>query len=399
MTTVITGLGLVSPVGDDPETYWNGLLAAHSAPAPAADRPGMPDGAHAYRVPDRAGAPEPGTAADSAADPGSRYLRLARTAALQALRDAGLERRPDGAQTTTAGLFLGTGTGDGEPAEAVRDGRRTQSGGSWWPYRGAALLADELDFTGPVQTVSTACSSGAYAIALAAHAVATGAVDVALAGGAEVVSRPALAAFMRLGAVDPVHCRPFDTDRAGTVYGEGAAFVVVESARHAAARGAAALATVGAGGWSCDGNHLTAPDEDGVQAAYAARDALSRADLEPDDIAAVVCHGTGTPLNDRTESRVLHGLLGPRVTSVPSTAPKSVIGHNGGAAGAFSCLTAVLMVRHSQVPPVANLASADPQCALSVSGDVRPMTPGPVLLNAYAFGGNNISLVVGPVTA
>ncbi|MFD9465155.1 beta-ketoacyl synthase N-terminal-like domain-containing protein [Streptomyces sp. NPDC060027] len=390
MTAVLTGIGLVSPVGDDPAAYWAGLLSADSEPVPVTDRPGMPTGASAYRIPE----PEPG----SAPADGSRYLRLARTAAAQALVDAGI--RPGAMDDgMVAGLFLGTGTGDSEPAEALRDGRRTDEAGAWWPYRSAAGLADEFGFTGPVQTVSTACAAGAYAVALAVHAVAGGRVDVALAGGVETVSRPALASFMRLGAVDPVHCRPFDADRAGTVYGEGAAFVVVETKERAAARGAAPLATVGAGGWSCDGSHLTAPEAGGVQALRAAHDALDRAGFRPEEIEAVVCHGTGTPLNDRTESLVVRELLGPRAATVPVTAPKSVIGHSGGAAGAFSCATAALMVSHRQVPPVANLTRADADCTLAAGTEARPMRPGPVLLNAYAFGGNNISLIIGPVSS
>jgi 3-oxoacyl-[acyl-carrier-protein] synthase II len=390
MTAVLTGLGLVSPVGDDPAAYWAGLLSAGSEPVPVADRPGMPAGARAYRIPE----PEPGSGSTSA--DGSRHLRIARTAAAQALVDAGI--RPgatdDGA---VAGLFLGTGTGDSEPAEELRDGRRTGEAGAWWPYRTAAGLADDFGLTGPVQTVSTACAAGAYAVALAVHAVESGRVDVALAGGVETVSRPALASFMRLGAVDPVHCRPFDADRAGTVYGEGAAFLVVESEERAAARGAEPIATGGAGGWSCDGSHLTAPEANGVQALRAAHDALDRAGFRPEEIAAVVCHGTGTPLNDRTESKVVSELLGHRAATVPVTAPKSVIGHSGGAAGAFSCATAALMIRHRQVPPVANLTRADTDCALAARTEAQPMRPGPVLLNAYAFGGNNISLIIGPV--
>ncbi|MFD4548733.1 beta-ketoacyl-[acyl-carrier-protein] synthase family protein [Streptomyces sp. NPDC058251] len=392
MTAVLTGLGLLSPIGNDPESYWAGLLSAGSAPVPVVDRPGMPTGARAYRV------PEPESEPEAAPADGSRYLRWARTAAAQALRGADI-RHGASDDGVAAGLFLGTGTGDGEPAEALRDGRRTEETGAWWPYGGAAWLADELGFTGPVQTVSTACAAGAYAVALAVHAVTSGRVDVALAGGVETVSRPALAAFMRLGAVDPVHCRPFDADRAGTVYGEGAAFVVVETEERATARGATPLATVGAGGWSCDGSHLTAPEEHGVQAVRAAHDALDRAGFRPEEIAAVVCHGTGTPLNDRTESKVLHELLGRRAATVPVTAPKSVIGHSGGAAGAFSCATAALMVHHRHVPPVANLTRADADCALAAEADAQPMRPGPVLLNAYAFGGNNISLIIGPVSS
>ncbi|MEU4089663.1 beta-ketoacyl-[acyl-carrier-protein] synthase family protein [Streptomyces aureus] len=390
MTAVITGLGLVSPVGDDPAAYWEGLLSAGSGPAPVADRPGMPAGARAYRI------PEPEREPDAVPAYGSLYGRLARTAAAQALVDAGI--RPGATDdAVVAGLFLGTGTGDSEPAEALRDGRGTNEAGAWWPYRSAAGLADEFGFTGPVQTVSTACAAGAYAVALAVHAVESGRVDVALAGGAETVSRPALASFMRLGAVDPVHCRPFDADRAGTVYGEGAAFLVVETEERAAARGAVPIATVGAGGWSCDGSHLTAPEAEGVQALRAAQDALDRAGFRAEDIAAVVCHGTGTPLNDRTETKVMRELLGPRSATVPVTAPKSVIGHSGGAAGAFSCATAALMVRHRNVPPVANLTRADADCSLAASGVPQAMGPGPVLLNAYAFGGNNISLIIGPV--
>ncbi|WP_042373912.1 beta-ketoacyl-[acyl-carrier-protein] synthase family protein [Streptacidiphilus neutrinimicus] len=389
MTLVITGLGMVSPVGEGPEAYWQGLLAGVSAPQPITDRPGIPD-SHAYRV---ARADADGSTRD---DRRPRCLDLARSAVRQALAGAGLGDTRDSA--LHVGLFLGTGTGDGEAAEQVRDGRRSAGTDTWWAYGGAARLGDELELTGPVQTVSTACAAGAYAVALAAQSVLRGEADVALAGGAEVVSRPALAAFLRLGAVDPVHCRPFDAKRQGTVYGEGAAFLVLESAEHARARSARPLATVDAGGWSCDGHHLTAPAADGRQAARAGREALRRAGVLPEQIAAVVCHGTGTPLNDRTESRVMTELLGPRAATTPVTAVKSVLGHSGGAAGAFSCATAALVVAHRRLPPVANLDVRDVECRLAISSSPQPVGSGSVLLNAYAFGGNNISLVIGPVS-
>lgn len=401
---VVTGLGVVSPLGHDLDSFWSGLLAGTARPG-ALSMPGSElDGAATYLVRD-----EPPVAGAAAL---GRATRFALAAARSALADAALTtpgptptdavagpaNGPDGSGTVPLriGVVVGAGTGDGDLMEAHRDGSRPVTGAGWWPFGLAAAVADAVGATGAVLTVSNACAAGGYAVALGAELIADGEADIVLAGGSEAVSRPAMGAFRRLGAVDPVHCRPFDADRAGTVYGEGAAFLVLESAASAAARDRKAYAAVRGDGWSCDAYHATAPEPEGRQATRAAREALRRAGAGPADVGAVVCHGTGTPLNDAMESRVVGTLLGDRVADVPAVAPKSVLGHSGGAAGAFSCLVAALVVARRAVPPTANLATQDPDCRLRLvePGEVGVPAGDAVLVNAYAFGGNNISLVL-----
>ncbi|MGW1282192.1 beta-ketoacyl-[acyl-carrier-protein] synthase family protein [Streptomyces sp. NPDC002586] len=387
---VISGLGVVSPLGHDVRSFWDGLLRGE-VPVRPLDRPGTPvHGRPVYAVVDAPGA---GTD-DTDREPG-RASGFALVAARAALQDAGLGAA-DAALRDGIGVCVGTGNGDSDLQEAERDGLRELSGVEWYPYGTSAIMARELGVYGPGLTVSTACTAGAYAVSLGAEMITNGEADVVIAGGTEAVCRPAIGAFLRLGASDPLHCRPFDVDRAGTVYGEGAAMLVLESAEHAAARGHLPRARVLGSGWSCDGFHATAPDPSGVQAGRAAREALERGGVTPEDVGALMCHGTGTPANDSTESRVAAELLGDRTPDVPAAAVKASLGHSGGAAGAFACVAAVLVLESGLVPPVGTLRRLDPSCGLSVVRDApAPSTGSTVLVNAYAFGGNNISVAIG----
>ncbi|MFE6776497.1 beta-ketoacyl-[acyl-carrier-protein] synthase family protein [Streptomyces sp. NPDC057702] len=385
---VITGLGVVSPLGNHPREYWDRLLRGEVPVRPLAAPGTAVDGTHTYPVTDTPpAAPHPGGA------PG-RASTFALAAAADALRDAGL----DGAGPEVldgVGVCVGTGNGDSDLREAEREGRRELTGLQWYPYDTASLLAERLALHGPGLTVSTACAAGAYVVAMGAEMIRSGEAEVVLVGGTEAVSRPAVGAFLRLGAAEPGPCRPFDADRAGTVYGEGAAFLVLESATRARARGAEPYARVLDSGWSCDAFHETAPDPEGTQALRAVREALHRSGLDRQEVGAVLCHGTGTPANDAIESRTTATLLGPRTPEVPVTAIKASLGHSGGAAGAFACLTAALVLRDGLVPPVGTLRRLDPACDLRVVRDAPRASAGSaVLVNAYAFGGNNISVAL-----
>ena len=380
---VITGLGLVSPLGNTVKEFWDGMLFASPLPTVIED-PGFPSGSIAYQVDE-----EP----EHCHQPGGRAASFAVAAARAAATDADLASLPG-----DAGVFLGTILGEAPAAAGSGSGSHAGNDG-WWRNTVTSAVANELDLAGPNVTVSTACTAGSYAVALAARDVAVGRSEVALAGGVDIMSRVTQSVFLRLGAVDPEHCRPFDRWRRGTVYGEGAAFLVLESAAHAARRGVTPYAKVSGAGWSCDGKHPTAPDPEGIQAAQAGLAALADAGIDAGQVAAVLCHGTGTPLNDVSEARVLSRVLADRAATVPVTAIKSKLGHSGGAAGAFSCLVAALAVRHRYLPPTAHLREQDPACPLRIVADGPvPIPDGHVLVNAFAFGGNNISLLVGPVT-
>ncbi len=389
----ITGAGVVSPIGSGVEAYWDALLHRTGAPSHRLTLPREQlENQMFYRVPDE------GTSGD-AAPTVSRATQYALRAVAMALADAGLTR--DSLESRRVGVILGTGMGEYDLFEASR-----QYGGPAPPVRSqfpfsavAASIAREYAFTGLNHTVSTACSAGSYAISLARDAILADRVDVMVTGGAEVFSRVGQGCFSRLGALDPEVCRPFDRMRKGTVFGEGAGILILESAQHVARRGGrAALATVKGAGWSCDGHHATAPEPSGQHIELAARRALSDANLDVDDIDCIVPHGTGTALNDAVESQTLGRLFGTRLRTMKATAIKSHVGHSGGAAGAMSCLTAALILDRECVPPTAHVTAVDDDCAVPIHTDGPKYGPvRNVLVNAYAFGGNNVSLILGRV--
>lgn len=384
---LVTGLGVVSCLGSDLDSYWAGLLGASSGPAPVEDpganmRNRLLYGIGPVDMPPAGGAGSPG-----------RTSAFALRAGAAALADAGLT---DPVDRSRVGIAVGTGVGDCSLPEQARLTGGTPQGLDAFTFKVGSMLADRFGLSGPMISVSTACSASAYGVSLAADAIATGAADVVLAGGADGYTRVGVACFNRMGALDPERCRPFDADRVGTIFGEGAAFLVLESESHARARGhEGRYGVIEGSGWSCDGHHPTAPDAGARQIARAMRTALDEAGVAPADVGCVVPHGTGTPLNDVVESRALHQVLGPTAGTVPVYSLKAMLGHTGGAAGAFSLLTALLILRRGTVPPNVPLGRPDPDCEISLPVAPVAAAADHVLVNAYAFGGNNCSILVG----
>ncbi len=377
---VVTGIGAVTCHGAGADTLWRAMTAAGTR---LPDRPADP--LARMDLPLISLVPDPDLRAE-------RATRFASLAAAEALSDAGLDG-PSLAAARTAVVF---GSCMGEPGGNER-GRGADDG--WQPpFRLASALAGELGLFATVHDIGNACAAGGYALGIAADLVRAGEADVVIAGGSDAYSRVALGCFNRLGAVDPERCRPFERDRAGTVFGEGAGVFVVESAAHARARGvlsspdgAPRLTGVA---WSCDADHPTAPQADAEQVVRAMREALGAA---PDTVGCVVPHGTGTRLNDVLESRALHRALGPRAARVPLYSLKALLGHTGGASAALGAVAAALILRHGEVPPNVPLKEQDPECeVLLPQGDAVPLADGArrVLVNAYGFGGNNASLVL-----
>ncbi|WP_405949687.1 beta-ketoacyl-[acyl-carrier-protein] synthase family protein [Streptomyces prunicolor] len=379
----VTGLGAVSCLGTGVDAFWAGLTSAAPRPTPVAGLTDRVPDILAYQVPD---GPE---LSPRAGEPHGQVTRLALHAARQAMADAGLS------EDETADMAVVIGTAAGESGE--RDGLSSPAAG-WAPvFRLASEVGGELGAFGTNINVSNACAASGYALSVAMDIVRRGEADTVLVGGAEALSWAPLASFSRLGANDPELCRPFDTDRRGTVFGEGAAMLVVQSARAAAGR--PSYGRLRGTGWSCDAHHLTAPDPAGDQPLRAAREALREAADSAEDIGCVVPHGTGTEYNDVLETRVLREVLGEHLERVPLFSLKAFIGHTAGAAAAFAVVAAALMCRHALVP--ANIAPQrqDPACPvwLPRTGPVRLERPR-ILLNAYAFGGSNVSLVFGGET-
>ena len=387
---LVTGLGVVSPIGVGVDDYWHGLLHADSRPE---EDISLPPGSMAqrrtYRVRDRSPARpvRPGWR-------GGTATGFAVRAAEMAMADAGLLGHVDG--RSVIGTSIGNAMGD-DVFEVERMGGPPAEGLDAFFFEVAAATGAALDLHGPSLGVSTACSAGLYSISLAVEMIQSGQADVFVAGGAEAVCRVAMGCFNRLSAIDPVACRPFDADRRGTVMGEGAAILVLESEEHLRRRrGSRVYGQIEGAGWSCDGHHTTIPEPSGKHALAAARRALAEASLDAGAIGCVLAHGTGTTQNDQMESLMLRELFGERADEVWVCGVKGKLGHGGGAAGAFQCLTAALVLDRGIVPPTGNVSSVDPSCRVRLDrGHGQAARVEHVLMNSYAFGGNNISLIMG----
>jgi len=256
-------------------------------------------------------------------------------------------------------------------------------------------LAHRLGATGPRGTVMNACSSSLLAIGQAWERLATGELDLAVAGSAENLCRTTYAGFSCLKAVDPRKCRPFSRDRAGLNLGEGAVQLVLETLDSARARGAVIYAEVRGYGASMDAHHPTAPHPEGEGAARAMVMALHTGHLEASDIDLVSAHGTATPANDGAECLAIRRALGPAADAVSVTSTKSQFGHTLGAAGAFGAAAAILAMRDQVVSPTLRLEEPDPLCDLDCTPkEAKPRQVRAALVNAFAFGGNNLSLLL-----
>ncbi|GGV78646.1 3-oxoacyl-[acyl-carrier-protein] synthase 2 [Streptomyces griseoloalbus] len=375
MTVVVTGLGAVSCFGSGTGALWEGLLGASRRPDPAPDVCGLPARPHLYAAPDTGG-PEGGT---------GRTGALLATAVAEAVAEAGLTPQ----DLCDAGLTVGTSLGDIDLAE------RPEGTAPPFPatHRVTASLATRFGIGGPGQTLSTACSAGAYAVAWGAELIETGQADIVVACGGDAFSRVAVGTLERFGLLDGECCRPFDADRAGMVTGEGAAALVLESAASAERRARPAQAVLAGHGWSCDAHHPMAPEPSGEQLRRATARALAGLGTTP---GAAVLHRAGVALNDTVEATAVSEAVtaaGGTGGEVLGYAPKAVMGHTAGAAGVFGCVIATLVLRHRLVPPNAHVTTPDPDCPLSVPLDGPAPLPRPsVLVSGTGFGGNNAVL-------
>ena len=372
-TAVVTGLGAVTALGGDAPSTWRRVLAGDSAVRswPDLAGEGFPMSIAARIDDDRLG------------DAMHRGQDLAVLAAAEAL--AGVADRQ-------VGVFVGTTMGESavfEAAPSTGEFELAAAAGDVF----ARTVAARFGLTGPVRTFGTACAAGNYAIGAAHRAVTSGRCDVALAGGVEPFSRIAMLGFARMRAMAPDGCTPFAPARRGMTLGEGAAFVLVESAEHAAARGAVPLARIGGLGLAADAHHPTAPREDGSGMAAAMRAGLKAADLSPGDVGWVSAHGTGTPRSDTAEAHALHDVFGPSVPPVSSA--KGMLGHTLGAATAIEAVLSVLAVRDGVLPPNGPVTEVDEALGLDVVVEARRADPRWVMSCGYAFGGLNSALLVG----
>jgi 3-oxoacyl-[acyl-carrier-protein] synthase II len=267
------------------------------------------------------------------------------------------------------------------------------------PNATAGVISMRYGFTGPAFCVSTACAAGTNAIGEGVRLLRDGSADAVVAGGTEAFTAVTVAAFARMGALskrndDPTSAsRPFDIDRDGFVIAEGAAFLVLESMERALNRGATIHGEIAGYGRNSDAYHITAPSPGGAGAARCMQLAMEDAGIGPEDIGHVNAHGTSTPLNDAAEAEALHKVFGD--TPPPVTAPKGVLGHMIGGAGAAEAVISLMILRDGVLPPTANLTTIGEDIGLDVvHGTERAVGSDPAISNSFGFGGHNASLVL-----
>lgn len=260
------------------------------------------------------------------------------------------------------------------------------------PRYGSTLLpihvARAVGARGMVLTLPAACAAGNYAIGFAADLIRGGRADVAVTGAAELIQELQFSGFVRLAAMAPEKCQPFDRNRQGLILGEGAGILVLESEAHAARRGATLHAEVGGYGLSCDAYHITRPHPDAVGSIAAMRAAIQRSGIAPGDVDFINAHGTGTKHNDLAETRVVHDVFGDR--RVPISSMKSMLGHCMGAASALEAIGCIFTLETGLYPPTIGYETPDPECDLDVVANVARAGKSDVVINnSLAFGGYN----------
>jgi len=400
----VTGLGIVSPIGNGARTFFNSLVQGHSGVTR------MPDELHP-RLNCRVVAP---VAFDGAAHFGPVRLRMldrvsqfALVAAAEAIADAGALFETGDRETT--GVFIGTGMGG---AQTTDDGYKSfyeEHSDRVKPYSvllamnnaAAGWIAIDHHLLGPNLTYSSACSSSAVAIGEAWKRIASAELEVMIAGGTEAPltfgTLKAWEALKTMATEDPedasASCKPFAKDRSGLVLGEGAAIVVLESWDRAAARGARIHAELTGYGLSTDAEHITRPTVEG-QARAMVR-ALESAQVSPADVGYINAHGTATLANDGVETAAIKQVFGTDARALPVSSTKSMHGHLLGAAGALEFAATVLAIENRVIPPTRHLVHPDPECDLDyVAQSARPVaTLTTAMSNSFAFGGTNVSLL------
>ena len=399
---VVTGIGAVTGWGVGAPVLWQGLVGTETAIRPVARF----DATHhrtqlASEVPPSAGTPTD-PRQPSLEFPRSSRLTLSDRFALLASREALAQASLQG-DSFPGGVFFGSSTGGMHESEhfyarlnGFETGRPPLSWLSAQQYNGPGdAVARELKATGPVVTLSSACTSGTLSILDALDTIRSGSVELAVAGGSDSLCQLTHAGFNSLRAVDPQPSRPFRENRAGLTLGEGAAVLVLESLDHALRRGAKPLVEVLAGSSTCDAHHMTAPSPSGTGATLAIQRALAEAKLEPGDVDFVSAHGTGTPLNDAAEWQAISAVFGHSAETLPVTSLKGNIGHLLGAAGSVEAVATICCLREQIIHPTAGDGTIDPESPVAL---VREPLKVPNLqiglsLN-LAFGGSNTALLL-----
>lgn len=327
-----------------------------------------------------------------------RFALLALAAASEAIENAGLDGHPALDQRTA--IVLGHGQGGQETLEKSYERFFGMKSQRMHPATvpkvmvsgGVSAVAMQFGVHGPVFATSSACASSAHAIVQGAGLIATGLVDVAVVGGSEAIATPGcMAGWQAIQALAEQTCRPFSRDRDGMVMADGGAVLILEDMDHARARGAAIIGEFLGAGMTSDAFHITQPSLDGTSGAM--RRAVAAAGLQDAEEVLIAAHGTGTPLNDRNEAASIHAVFGEGARRHPVIATKSAHGHLVGGSAALQSVIALQALKAGLAPPVLNHNEPDPECDIDlVVGQVRPIRARHALVNAFAFGGLNVSM-------
>lgn len=402
---VVTGLGAITPLGNDVTSTWKGLVEGKSGVGPitAFDASELE-----VRIAAEVKDFRPGDHMDAKeARRMDRFIQFAVAAAKEAVRDAGLTITAENA--TSVGVNIGSGIGG--IATLMEQARVLETKG---PRRvspflvpmmivdsAAGQVAMAVGAKGPNMAVVSACATGAHSVGEAMEIIRRGDAEVMLAGGSEAPITPiGVIAFIQAQALSNSNdepekaSRPFDAKRNGFVAAEGAAVLVLESLEHALARGAKIYAEIVGYGATADAYHITAPPERGEGAARAMQMALRKAGLRPEDVDYINAHGTSTPLNDKAETEAIHDVFGAHAYKVAVSSTKSMTGHLLGAAGAVEAMVCVKAIQQGVIPPTINYEYPDPDCDLDYTPNVaRRMPVNVALTNSLGFGGHNCTLI------
>ncbi len=405
---VVTGMGMVTALGTDVASTWEGLVNGRSGVRPI-------ESFDPSRLTSRIGAEVQGFDASHILDRKDvrrtdRYIQFGLVAAREALDQAGLPEWFEGDLAERTGVILGTGLGgvgtlvDGFTVSALRGPDRISPFliPMGIPNVGSGQISIQFGMTGPNFTTVSACATGGHALGEASEIIRRDDADVMVAGGAEAgIFEPMVGGFAAMRALstrndDPAAAsRPFDAGRDGFVVGEGAGVVVLEGLDHAERRGAVILAELVGYGATADAHHITLPAPGGIGAVRAARRAMAKAELTPDVIDHVNAHATSTPEGDKAELQAIRTIFGAASERISVTANKSMLGHTLGAAGAIEAIVSIRTIMEGRIPPTINLTDPDPEAAgLDLTPNVAATRQTRIVLsNSFGFGGQNTALI------
>src|SRR5712692_2468408 len=402
----VTGLGFVTPIGNDLETVWSNLVEGVSGVGPITY---FDTATYSCKIAAQVKGFDPELYMDrKTARHIGRYCQFALAASRQALDQAGLD--PAQLDPDDVGVIVSSGIGGMEEIEKSHTALMQRGVRRISPFTvpmmiadmGAGIVAMHTKAGGPNFAIASACASSGHALGEAAEIIKRGDARAMLAGGAEATITPlTMGAFCQIKAVSERNdepekaCRPFDVDRDGFVMGEGSVMFVLEDLEFARRRGARVLAELAGYGASADMHHFTAPHPEGAGAIRAMRKALTRAGVQPEEVGYINAHGTSTKLGDVAETKAIKEVFGEHAHQLAVSSTKSVHAHLLGAAGAMEAAACVLAIQRGMLPPTINLDRQDPDCDLDyVPNHARPAEVGVAISNSFGFGGHNATVVI-----